>query len=567
MTNPVYQIKTYTGATNDYTITSDCKFLRFKTALDEIGYFTFVLPGIKAATKIYDDIAIYDRVEIFLGYDTVPVTPLFRGVIENIDNVWEGKAHMRTFSGRDQGEIMTRLLFRQYSSAGDTAQNAVTKVASRVGMGTNIDADATAVTVVSYDGKYDAYMRQIGDYASTINKDWYVDTTNPPNLVWKSRPLRSDATVSSLTIGENIKQYTLTRNINEVFNKLWIFGATEVFDKDDPSATSACAHTQYTKAPTDLPADHDAWTDALTHWTAGSKSGTHTGPSLVGGAHCGSNMIANGVAVGLANEYIWLKRTFDTTDTIVRIKDEALLNFYIAQTLTGSGNLSKFIITLDAPNTSNYLTYNVSSGLLPPNATGTHYTLKLGPGYEVLSGVDDGWVKTGDPDWYDLEAIKFYLEYTTPVGSTVVMNVDCLYFENLRWRAIDSDGDSQANYGIREMVIVDDKLHSNTECANVGAMLKAMKKDPSIQLDLTVPLDTNILIGDRIPITIPNENLTATNFDVISVEHSLPPAETRVILVSNERTREVFKSTSPAEIIKGLKEQSSEHIQRKKIIR
>jgi hypothetical protein len=522
----------------------------------------------KDITKVFDDIAINDKVEIYLGYDTIPATPLFKGVIENIANDWgqEGTGLLRTFSGRDQGEIMTRKLLRQYSSAGETANSTVTEIANRLGMGTTeIAADATPITVVSYDSKYDAIMREICDYAASISKDWYVDINN--KLVWQSRPIRT-AGVSTLTIGENVKQYTLTRNINEIFNKFWVFGATETFEKDDPSATSACSHTQYTKAPTDLPADHDGWTEAITNWTAGSKSGLHTGPSAPGAGHCGSNQIANGVAVGdgVANEWLWLKRTCATTATIVRVKDEAFLNFLITWNCTGGGTLSKFEITLDAPDTSNYLTYTMSAGNRPTIATATHYTLKLGPGYEVAVGVQDGWVKTGRPDWYDVEAIKFYLEWVIDAGQNTVMNLDCLYFSNLRWRAIDSDVTSGNNYGIREMVVVDDKLHSNTECVNTAAMLKAQKITAPIQLDILMPMDTNILIGDRIPITIPNENLSAVNFDVISVEHMIPPATTHATLVNNERTRHVLKTTSTPEILKGIGAKSAEHLQRRKII-
>jgi hypothetical protein len=560
----VYQIKTYTGATLDHTITSDAKVLRAKTSLTgQLGNFNFTLPGAVGFQKVFDDITLKDTVEIYIGKDVLPGLPLFKGIIENIDNVW-GDDYMRQFSGRDLGEQMARQIFRQYSSAGDTAHNTVAKIAARLGMGAGeIGADATPITIVSNESKYDSYVREIGDYANLINKDWYIDVNN--NIVWKPRPIRTSG-VTTLTIGANVKSYTLTRSLTEVYNRIWVFGATEKYEKDDPRAVSACSCTQFTRVATDIPDDHDNWTETITDWTAGSGSGTHTGPTAPGsGQHCGAHPIANGVGAGsIDDEYVWLKRIF----SLLRIKDEALLNFFVCQNCSGAGDLTKVEITLDAQDTSNYLTYTMDSIHFPGKMEQAHFSLKLGPGYEVLSGVKDGWVKTGDPDWYSLTAVKFVFQWNNVAGTTVVVNLDCLYFSNMRWSGYTEELLSQAMYGLREMVVTDDKLHSNVACANYAATVMTQKKYPADQLHVYVaPIDTNILIGDRMPVTIPNENLPGTNFDVISVEHMIPEDMTHAILLSNERARQVLKITDPRAAIRTLHIDVLDQTQRRKVVR
>jgi len=558
----VYQIKT--AGAHPYTLTSDAKSLRAKTNLTgQLGNFSFTLPGLNGLTKVFDDIALKDTVEIYIGKDTIPGTPLFKGVIDTIQNVWGETEYMRQFSGRDLGEQMARQILRQYSSAGDTAHNTVDEICARLGMGTGeVAADATAITIVSNDTKYDSYMREIGDYANLINKDWYVDVNN--NIVWKLRPIRTTPDVSILTIGDNVQNYTLTYSITEVYNRIWVFGATEKYEKDDPQSVSACADTQFTRVPTDVPYGHDLYSDDIGSWTGGSGSGAHTGPSAVGaGAHCGSNLLANGVGAGSQdNEYVWLKRTWPLT----RVKDEALLNFYTAYNVTAPHDLTNFDITLDAPDVANSLTYSMDSSHFPGVTIPAHFAIRLGPGYEVLTGITDGWVKTGDPDWYDLEAVKFQWQWDNVAGNTVVANLDCLYFSNLRWSAYIENVPSQTAYGLREMVVTDDKLHSTTACTNYATTLLAQKKDPAYQLDVYVaPIDTNILIGDRIPITIANENLTAVPFDVISVEHMIPEDLTHAVLLSNERARQVLKITDPRATMRGLHFDVLDQAQRRKV--
>jgi len=551
MTRPVYKLETYTGAVLDHTIEKECVAYRFKTALTgQIGTFSFTLPGVKGIKKKYDDIAVFDKVKLYLGYDTVGATPLFVGRIENIQNVWTRTGYLRVFSGRDQAEVSTRLIRHQWAHDGADSHTVVDKWADDMGLGKDTDAEATNVTILSHEDKYNSLLHEVCDYATSINRDWYVDVNN--NLVYRDRPIRSVG-VSTLTVGDNLRSYNLTRNVREVYNKFWVFGASEPTQDD----TAVCAHG-LDLSDTDLPANHEDFDETINHWTIDSKSGT--GTVILGAAapHCGSNYVVLSVAADNAvdDEWIWGQRDLQTT---LRIKNSARLDWYWAfQTNAASPAMIDYYVQLNAPDTSNYFRYSIPAADYPVHNTGTHYHMSLGPAFEGLTG-QGVWIRTGDPSWYDIQDLRFYGQANTveaEAGDYLQFRIDCIYFSSLRWHDLDEDAGSQTSYGVREMLVVDDRIHSNTDASNYAAVLKDRYKNVPLQLDVLMPLDTNLLIGDRIAVTIANENLSAQNFDVIQVEQGMTKElgfTTAATLVSEERIRHLLKTTSGAEILRDIK--------------
>jgi hypothetical protein len=565
MTKPVYKIETYTGVTLDHTITDDCLSVQVMMALtDQLSNFSFAVPATKEFTKSYDDVAVFDKVKIYLGYDSVPANPLLVGRVENIQNQWEEGKYIRVISGHDLGEVTNRRIRHQYSTGGATATVAVTKWATDCGLGTDITADGTPVSIVSYQTKYDNLLRDICDYAATINKDWYVDINN--NLVWKTRPLRTVG-VSSFTVGGNIKSYNLVRDINEVYNRFYVFGASE----PPVDGTSACSDSQYTKSPTDIPSDHDVgWTESLTNWSVDSADdkATLNLATAYPIPHVGTYAITGVAAYGdghQANEWITITRTFP----FVMVKDSGRLEWVDYWYCGGSGIIMNMEIDLLAPDTSNYFRYTVNPTHYPVSNTNTHMYAELGPAREAITGYEK-WVRVGDPSWYNLQGITSYKIWNNVVTEYCNNGIDGLYFSGLRWYAFGEDAGSQTNYGLRECVITDDRVHSNAEATNYVATWKAQKKDATLQLDVITLLDTNILVGDRIPITIPNENLTGIlDFDVIRVRHSIgmEGALSRSTLISRERQRSPLKTTDTATILRDLQKQSTNMLDSRNIVK
>lgn len=76
-------------------------------------------------------------------------------------------------------------------------------------------------------------------------------------------------------------------------------------------------------------------------------------------------------------------------------------------------------------------------------------------------------------------------------------------------------------------------------------------------MDITTKGNTNILVGDRLNLTIPAENISSQNFDVLTVEHLLSNAQftTRAIMVDTADTRAAPVVTDRELLIKKFREQ------------
>jgi hypothetical protein len=251
------------------------------------------------------------------------------------------------------------------------------------------------------------------------------------------------------------------------------------------------------------------------------------------------------------------------------VKDSGRLEWVDYWYCGGSGIIMNMEIDLLAPDTSNYFRYTVNPTHYPVSNTNTHMYAELGPAREAITGYEK-WVRVGDPSWYNLQGITSYKIWNNVVTEYCNNGIDGLYFSGLRWYAFGEDAGSQTNYGLRECVITDDRVHSNAEATNYVATWKAQKKDATLQLDVITLLDTNILVGDRIPITIPNENLTGIlDFDVIRVRHSIgmEGALSRSTLISRERQRSPLKTTDTATILRDLQKQSTNMLDSRNIVK
>ena len=111
--------------------------------------------------------------------------------------------------------------------------------------------------------------------------------------------------------------------------------------------------------------------------------------------------------------------------------------------------------------------------------------------------------------------------------------------------------------GVRELIYVDDNLLSESDCQRRGETLLYQMKDPPIQIEIVTPGNPNILIGDRLTITIPAENINNENFDVIAVEHTFPPFITTVTMVNSVNTRKALPCTSMKTLLSDMMEKVS----------
>jgi hypothetical protein len=172
-------------------------------------------------------------------------------------------------------------------------------------------------------------------------------------------------------------------------------------------------------------------------------------------------------------------------------------------------------VRLQAPDSDNYYkaTLTTSAGWLFKD-------LQLGADnmYDVDKNPNGDWVAVGSPNWWDLNAVQFVVTYP---GNDQQTAIDGMYFVPDRFVGTAADATSKTCYEQRDYEFFDDKLQSNSECQKRAETLLYQLKDPPTQITVIVKGNDNILVGDRLTITIPSESISEQSFDVIAVENLL----------------------------------------------
>ena len=487
MTFPVYKIEIREpDDTLRHTITKDAINIRFTSILTtNVGTFSFSLPTKFADSYKYNDVEVFDKVKIWLDHGTVPANPLFAGRILRINApLAKETGYVRVFKGRDLGEVLLRRFKRDKAWVSTGASTIVTELANDLSLGTGeITADATSLNVTVETEPYFDLLQRISDYydaGGSVLKDFAVDISN--NLRWKTRPWRTVG-VESLVVGESIETYDPTYDVDQVKNKIRVYGEAGTFKPPDQDAS---------------------WTENTTDWTVDTGENLRADvPKKVGtyAIYCYTGNLADTV-------------DFNRTITSTNIRFINELRFYIFLD-TGAAGADPCDVRLHAPDASNY--FKASLG----NSAGwTFKTLSLGASnmYDVDKNPDGEWVAVGSANWWDIREIQFIVTYPINDQETAV---DGMYFVPDRYVYTAEDGTSQTDYGVRDFEFFDDHLTSNTECEKRAKTFLYQLKDPATRLDVTTRGNPNILIGDRLSMTIPAEGISAENFDVVSVTHML----------------------------------------------
>jgi len=135
-------------------------------------------------------------------------------------------------------------------------------------------------------------------------------------------------------------------------------------------------------------------------------------------------------------------------------------------------------------------------------------------------------------NWESIKKIFFYAYFGSGSG-TGSFWIDNFFFNHCRWEARrpleeEEPTTSQTAYGVRELVEVDEELHSDNECDLRAKALLAYLEDPAEFVTLRSTIidyaTTPILAGDKIHVVLPNENIDS-DFRVITVEYHVIAAE------------------------------------------
>jgi len=441
-------------------------------------------------------------VRIFIGRGTV-MPQIFQGKVEEIDAESEAMYHELTVKGRCIGEDLYRRLVTEWwrNIKGEQAvKNLLDKYCTFLRHQRNgtelIENTDTTYTELDYDktklkDPLD-FIAKTADKAGVIGFDYRVEYDGL--FAFFARGSKT----SPISLTDVIKYSNYRRTVHRFRNRIYVYGATEKV----------------------IPYNADYWTESLSNedgdWSA--QEGT---VSLDGDSYKGSYCILLTSSIGAA-----FPRAIFTFKSGKEINCNKLKLFKFAYksacwgvagcVLSGTLDFAIWDINgrmaeqfIDAINDVNYHEVDVEMG---------RKAVK--------------WV-VFDPafDWSKIKKIGIG-QYLVG-GSTAYLRIDFEHFKGVRY------GESYPHYNcgvaipqenitdptdIREMVEVDEELHSDAECiARAKAYLDWLKDEAELLTLQTEILDfgsNRIQPGDMQPVVLPNENINKS-FRVLSIDYLL----------------------------------------------
>ena len=305
---------------------------------------------------------------------------------------------------------------------------------------------------------------------------------------------------SPVSLSEKIEVSSYRKDIHRVRNKIIVYGAAEK-----------------TK-----PEDKDAWTetldiddDGVNDWVSGTGTGTVSLDSSIKILGSYSIKHSNSTADYYSTLLLYL------SNNIVNCNKYPILQFQIRKTTSFSDTC--YIAIQDAWGNWAHRWFNVP-------ADEKWHIIQIGVGKKNA----DNWQYDGDFDWSQINEIRWDCHF--PGTGTGSFWIDNLFFGGRRWEATQEDTGSQNNYGLRELVEVDEELHSDNACERRAKALLDHLKNPAEYLRVQSTVidygNTPLLPMDKIHVTLPNENVDS-DFRIESVEYRVD-ARTQTLEITLE---------------------------------
>jgi len=335
-------------------------------------------------------------------------------------------------------------------------------------------------------------IAESADKSGVIGFDFRV----APDAKFEFFPTNSKA--SPVSLSEKIEVSEYRKDIHRIRNKITVYG---VADKSVPS-------------------DKDAWTESLTpvdgSWSA--VSGNVSFDTVTKKKGSGS------IKTYGANLYYAACMLTLNSGKEVNANLYPALNFFIRRESSFNGNINVILFDTADKSASNFF-----------NTGADEWFQK-----QVRVGAEnaDVWDVESGFDWTQIKKVRFDCWFTgTGTGS---FWVDGLFFGGRRYSSTQEDSASQSAYGLRELVEVDEELYSDNECLLRAKAILNRLKDPAEYLTVKSTVvdfgSAPLLAGDKIHVTLPNENVDA-DFRILSVEYHVD-AKTQTLEITLELGRE-----------------------------
>jgi hypothetical protein len=304
--------------------------------------------------------------------------------------------------------------------------------------------------------------------------------------------------VSPVSLSEEIEVSEYRIDIHRIRNKITVYG---VSDKS-------------------IPLDKDAWTESLT-----PQDGSWSGVSGNVSFDTATKKKGSGsIKTYAANLYYAASMLTLNNGKEVNANLYPALNFFIRRESSFNGNINLILFDTAEKSASNFFNIGADEWF--------QKQVKIGADNADVWDVESGF------DWTQIKKVRFDCWFTgTGTGS---FWVDGLFFGGRRYSSTQEDSASQSAYGLRESVEVDEELYSDNECFLRAKAIINNSKDPAGYLTLrSTVLDygnSPLLPGDKIHVTLPNENVDA-DFRILSVEYHVD-AKTQTLEITLELGRE-----------------------------
>jgi hypothetical protein len=270
-----------------------------------------------------------------------------------------------------------------------------------------------------------------------------------------------------------------------------------------------------------VPSDKDLWTESLTPadgvWTATSGTVSLDGAVKVKGAGSvktyAQNLNYGGCVLTL------------NTGKEVNAELHPVLNLWLRRESSFNGNATLTLFDVAGRSAGHEFTVGHEKWF--------QTQVRVGVANADLWQVENGF------DWTQVKNVRVVCWFDG--ANTGSFWVDGLFFGGRRYSSVQEDASSQNNYGLRELVEVDEELWTDDECASRANALLASLKDPAESLTLRSTVvdygDSPLLPGDTVHVTLPNEGVNG-DFRILSVEYQVD-AKTQTLETALELGREV----------------------------
>jgi hypothetical protein len=335
---------------------------------------------------------------------------------------------------------------------------------------------------------------------------------------------------SPVSLSEKIEVSEYRRDIHGVRNKIKIYGSQGK----------------------NFPSDLGIWSESLDGWTCDSGTLQLNNTQQRQGSYCLHVNTPGGG--GTASIY----RTFDGL-----VKPQT---FVVWAWMPGNLGGGYGHVILFAPDSANYFVADIKS-ILESKCILQWGLISLALGssqmYDPNSNPNGIWTKVGSPQWNQISGLKLIANCS---GTSYFLWDGNFGFLNCAFSAVAEDSVSQAAYGLRELTETDEDLGSDNECLLRANAIRAQLKDPAEYLTVrSTVIDygtTPLLPGDKIPVTLPNENVDA-DFRILSPVEYYVDAKRQTLEITLELGREM---PLLADYLYALKSKT-DHLSRHKIAR